>query len=258
MFAGMLGFWLIASLVPEPDIEALAKDDGKLELVTADKMTLAQLQTELAGFGAGAAATGGTRAELVRRVEEERNAAAGQVVGPSSASASKLMLTGLIACVGISLHNLPEGLIVYTQTLSGVCKEPWVGWEPEALGGFLQGCMGRGVAITMAMALHNIPEGMAVAAPVLAATGSKWQALKWCFLSSIVEPLGAIVMGVAFQESITEQTQSILEAVVGGIMVMLCLMELMPTAAEYAGARASAISNLVGQAAIFFGLAMFH
>jgi ZIP family zinc transporter len=257
MFLGMLGFWLVASLVPEPDIESLATSGNTgVALQAPDKMTLAELQLELAdaaGESSGPAA--GTRAELVSRVEEARGSGSSAA---ASASSSKLMLTGLIACIGISLHNLPEGLIVYTQTLSGVCSEPWAGWAPEALAGFMQGCMGRGVAITTAMALHNIPEGMAVAAPVLAATGSKWEALKWCFLSSIVEPVGAIVMGVSFQDSITEETQSVLEAVVGGIMVMLCLMELMPTAAEYAGARAAAVSNLVGQAAIFFGLSFFH
>lgn len=90
-----------------------------------------------------------------------------------------------------SLHNFPEGIVVYNAGLHGVCE----GEVPEGLWEFMTKCMGRGLAISSAIALHNIPgalqraavswmlppcslrcggpcaEGMAVAAPILASTG---------------------------------------------------------------------------------------
>jgi len=240
----MLGFWVVGCMVPEPELPVAA--------VAADKMTVAQARAALA---ARELSTEGKRDALVARLE-----AAGHKGGDAAAAASssRMMMTGLVACVAISLHNLPEGLIVYTQTLSGVCTEPWGGWASEELARYARGCVGRGVAISVAMALHNIPEGMAVAAPVLSATGSRWEAIKWCVLSSVVEPAGAIILGLVFQGSLTPEVQAVLEAVVSGIMVMLCIMELMPTAAELAGPRMAALSNLAGQATIFAGLWLVH
>ncbi|KAA0159483.1 hypothetical protein FNF28_05840 [Cafeteria roenbergensis] len=241
MFVGMLGFWAVGALLPEPELPVAE--------ASADKLRTGELRVALR---AAEADDSGDRAQLVERLDALRAADGGGSGG--KAGSSKMLMTGVIACIAISLHNLPEGLIVYTQTLSGVCKTPWGGWEAGPLAGYLRGCLGRGVAISVAMALHNIPEGMAVAAPVLAATGSRWEAFKWCVLSSIVEPLGAIVLGLAFRGSLAGPLQEVLEAVVGGIMVMLCIMELLPTAAELAGPKAAALSNLAGQAVICWGL----
>lgn len=124
------------------------------------------------------------------------------------------MVTGLLAAVGVALHNLPEGLIVYTQAIPGICSQGTdggvgdgapvdIGWGEVFLEGgvqrVLQQCMSRGVAITLAIALHNIPEGMAVASPILASTGSAWEAMKWTVITSIFEPAAAILFGWAFE-----------------------------------------------------------
>lgn len=80
----------------------------------------------------------------------------------------ELMMTGVIAAVGIALHNLPEGLVVYTSTLAGVGCEDVAGKDWYE---YITQCLGRGLPITFAIALHNVPEGMAVALPILASTG---------------------------------------------------------------------------------------
>jgi zinc transporter, ZIP family len=237
MMAGMVGFWLLANLIPEPELPV---EPAKRAW---DKLPLEELREAATSLDVAPSAS---RSDLIRALEAR----------PPQRQSKSLLLTGLIACLGISLHNLPEGLIVYTQTLGGVCKNEWSGWEH--LSRYLGGCMGRGLAIAIAMSLHNIPEGMAVAAPILAATGSKYEAMKWCFISSIVEPVGAIVLGLSLHSALTPQVESILEAIVGGIMIMLCLMELIPTAAKFAGAKESALSNLAGQFTIFLGLWLMH
>ena len=144
------------------------------------------------------------------------------------------MMTGLITALGITLHNLPEGLVVYNSTLGGVCDShappsapgtyaAWLGLPKD-----LRACMGSGLAVAFAIALHNIPEGMAVASPILAATGSPWQAMKLTLAASAVEPLAAVVFGFFFNSFITNKFMWQLNAGVAGVMIALCFGELMP------------------------------
>lgn len=183
----------------------------------------------------------------------------------------RLLMTGMVAAVGITLHNLPEGLIVYNQTITGICTPsegasvaleppvwgslPWLA-ASVGLGGQydVSRCLTRGVAVTLAIALHNIPEGMAVASPIYASTGSKWQALKWTFLSSLAEPLAAVVFGLVYSSNLTRHMMACLNAFVAGIMIMLCLAELIPAAAQSVSPKEAAISNVIGQAAMFISL----
>lgn len=133
----------------------------------------------------------------------------------------------------------------------------------------------RGLAITFAIALHNIPEGMAVAMPIYASTKSKWMAMKWCILSSLCEPFAAGVFGVLTQHSYTPDLMNALNAMVSqrrsssqraavanaalnaqvaGIMIMLCIVELMPATLEHISARSAAITHLIGQFVMFASL----
>ena len=173
-----------------------------------------------------------------------------------SAMRQGLMWTGLNAALGIAAHNLPEGLVVYNHTILGICEQTsntknlsW--WEfPNDI----SKCLTRGVAMTFAIALHNIPEGMAVAAPIFAATESKWEAMKWCILSSLGEPIAAVLFGLIFSTGLTKFAMAAVNATTAGIMIALCLAELMPTAASLAGAQAAVISNVVGQLLMFVSI----
>jgi ZIP family zinc transporter len=161
-----------------------------------------------------------------------------------------LLLTGLSAAVGIAAHNLPEGLVVYNHTIGGICAleagaAPLQWWQLPA---DPARCLSRGVAMTLAIALHNIPEGMAVAAPVYAATGSWLRAMQYCALSSLGEPLAAVLFGLVFSGGLTRLAMACVNAFTAGIMVALCLAELMPEAARLAGGPQAALSNLAGQA----------
>jgi zinc transporter ZupT len=164
-----------------------------------------------------------------------------------------LMWTGLNAALGIAAHNLPEGLVVYNHTIGGICEQnsaskDLLWWEfPEDP----SVCLTRGVAMTFAIALHNIPEGMAVAAPIFAATESKWEAMKWCILSSLGEPIAAVLFGLLFSTGLTKFAMAAVNATTAGIMIALCLAELMPTAASLTGAQSAVISNVIGQLLMF-------
>eukprot|EP01138_Halocafeteria_seosinensis_P010835 gb/GECG01011066.1/.p1 GENE.gb/GECG01011066.1/~~gb/GECG01011066.1/.p1 ORF type:complete len:479 (+),score=43.58 gb/GECG01011066.1/:1-1437(+) len=179
----------------------------------------------------------------------------------AKADRKRLYMTGLIAALGISLHNFPEGLIVYSQTITGICDKSVDSFSDIVSGQVslaellevLASCTGRGLAITFAIALHNIPEGMAVASPIYASSGSKWTALKWCILSSLCEPAAAFLL-VPFTHYLTPPIIAVLNAMVAGIMIMLCIVELIPASIAHLSSRAAALSNVVGMFVMYLSI----
>lgn len=80
------------------------------------------------------------------------------------------------------------------------------------------------------------------------------KALTYNFFSSITEPLAAIIFGYLFNAYLTEYIMAILNAVVAGIMIMLCLVELIPTSFEYITPSEAVVSNILGQLIMFLSL----
>ena len=85
---------------------------------------------------------------------------------------NKLVKTGLLLAVGITLHNLPEGIAVGAGYL----------YNPTF-----------GLFIAIAIMLHNIPEGIATALPLCKGGVCRSDALKIAFLSGLAEPVGALL-----------------------------------------------------------------
>lgn len=93
---------------------------------------------------------------------------------------------------------------------------------------------------------------------------SKWEAMKWCLLSSVCEPMAAILFGVLFSDFLTMHIMAALNAVVAGIMIILCVYELLPTALQYTNAKVMAkergdgqnvaIATIAGQFVMFISL----
>jgi ZIP family zinc transporter len=76
---------------------------------------------------------------------------------------------------------------------------------------------------------------MAVAAPLYAATKSKFTAIKWCLISGLCEPAGALAFGLFFHHIIDRYAVSCMLAAVSGVMVYVCVKELIPNSITYAG-----------------------
>ncbi len=85
---------------------------------------------------------------------------------------SKLVNTGILLAVGITLHNLPEGIAVG----AGYLHNPQFG-----------------LFIAVAILLHNIPEGIATALPLCKGGVCRWDAFRVAFLSGFAEPVGALL-----------------------------------------------------------------
>jgi len=120
---------------------------------------------------------------------------------------AELLRLGLLMAVTMTLHNLPEGCAVAFASFTDF-----------------------GPMMALAIALHNIPEGIVVAAPVYAATGSRTKAIGLAVASGLSEPLGALLALVAIRPFLTEQRLQYVLAVVGGIMIAVCGLELWPEA----------------------------
>ncbi len=144
-----------------------------------------------------------------------------------------LLRMGLFTALAIALHNLPEGLATFIAAL-----------ENPALG----------VSIAIAIAIHNIPEGVAVSVPIYYATGSRFKAFIFSFLSGLAEPLGAIIGFFILMNFMTPMMFGIIFSGVGGIMVYIALDELLPTAEKYGRHHLVIYGLIAGMAVMAFSL----
>ena len=103
-----------------------------------------------------------------------------------------------------------------------------------------------GFISTLAIALHNIPEGISVAMPIYYATGSRKTSLKYCFLSGIAEPVGALLAFLVLHPFISDLLLGAVFALISGIMVYIAVEELIPTSRQYGHHRLALWATLAG------------
>ena len=124
----------------------------------------------------------------------------------------QLIRMGINTALAIGLHNFPEGLATFVAALN----------DP-----------GVGAVLAIAIGIHNIPEGLCVALPIYYATGNRWKAFLWACLSGVSEPIAALLGWAVLANSFTHQTYAILFGLVAGMMVVISVRELLPTAHRY-------------------------
>ena len=130
---------------------------------------------------------------------------------------SPLMRTGIFTALGIAIHNIPEGLAVFSGVSSGNAS--------------------LGLLVAVAIGLHNIPEGIAVSVPIKEATGNSRMAFLLSFASGLAEPLGALLGYLIFSPFLTPSFTAGLLAFAAGIMIYISLDELIPAAHQYGTAH---------------------
>jgi ZIP family zinc transporter len=136
---------------------------------------------------------------------------------------AKMFRSGTLIAIGISLHNLPEGIAVAAGFF----------FAPEI-----------GLIIAIAIALHNIPEGMAIALPIRSSGASRWVAFRTALLSGLAEPLGAVI-AIVFLASIPELIPFAL-SFAAGVMVFITIDELIPIAHEHGHEHFASLGIIVG------------
>ncbi|RLN68046.1 hypothetical protein BBP00_00001239 [Phytophthora kernoviae] len=120
-----------------------------------------------------------------------------------------LQRMGLLSALAIGIHNVPEGIATYASSIQNSSV---------------------GFSLAFGIGLHNIPEGIAVAAPIYFATGG-------------------VIAWLAIGDGMGHISEGILYGLVCGIMVCICVKELLPTAFRFAGEKTHLVA--IG---IFFGM----
>ena len=132
--------------------------------------------------------------------------------GVEAEARAVLMRAGAFTAAAIFIHNIPEGFATFI-----------VAMENPALA----------IPVAAAIAIHNIPEGIAVAVPIRVATGLKTKGFSWALFSGLAEPIGALVGFALLMPFLSETLLGVAFAMVAGVMVFVCIDELMPTAHRY-------------------------
>jgi ZIP family zinc transporter len=136
--------------------------------------------------------------------------------------------TGILLTIGISIHNLPEGIAVG----AGFMHTP-----------------DFGIFIATAILLHNIPEGIATALPLCKSGMCRMDSFKAALFSGLTEPVGALLAAL-FLATFKGLIPFAL-AFAGGVMVFITLDELLPAAREHGHQHTTAIGIIFGAIFVF-------
>jgi len=137
----------------------------------------------------------------------------------------KMYRAGVLIAIGITLHNLPEGLVVAT----GYTYLPRLG-----------------SIIAIAIMLHNIPEGIATAIPFTSTGMKPIKIATLTFLSGLTEPIAALVGAGALSIVGTKSVIGSSLAFAAGVMTYITADELIPVAHEYGHKHTISVALLLG------------
>ena len=133
-------------------------------------------------------------------------------VEKKSKNGLKLYKLGIISMIVIMMHNIPEGIATFITTTNNIKL---------------------GIILTIAIALHNIPEGISISIPIYYSTNSKLKAFFYTFLSSVSEPIGAIISYLFLSRFINNTILGIIYSIIAGMMINISINELYKESINY-------------------------
>ncbi|RLN86616.1 hypothetical protein BBJ28_00024115 [Nothophytophthora sp. Chile5] len=169
---------------------------------------------------------------------ESQTPNSGLYVKMDDTAKKNLQRMGVLSALAIGIHNIPEGIATYASSIQNSSV---------------------GFSLAFGIGLHNIPEGIAVSAPIYFATGSRWRGLMWCVISAMAEPLGGVIAWLAIGDGMDHLSEGILYGLVCGIMVCICVKELLPTAFRFVGEKTHlvAVGIFCGMLVMIASLTLF-
>jgi len=132
---------------------------------------------------------------------------------------------GILNALSLMLHNLPEGVIVFTSNMVNTTL---------------------GFKIFLSITLHNLPEGICVALPIYYSTNSRKKALIYTFISGIAEPFGAFLTFIFLRNFISDYFINISLYFVGILMLIISINEIIPEMLKYKEKLMILLGVLVG------------
>lgn len=128
---------------------------------------------------------------------------------PLEKNNSNLNRLGLVFLILITVHNIPEGISVFS-----VAKEQ----------------IEMSYSLLFAIALHNLPEGIIISVPIYSATKSKLKTFGYTLIATLSEPLGGISGYYLMKSIFNDLTLGIIFCFISGIMIFLSTDQLLPEA----------------------------
>ena len=125
---------------------------------------------------------------------------------------SNLYKIGILNMLTLLLHNIPEGIIVFTSSVAN---------------------QKLGFKIALSIAAHNLPEGICIATPIYYSTGNRKKAFFYTFISGIAEPLGAIITWWFLKPFISILFLNVILYFVGCLMLIIVFWEILPEVLSY-------------------------
>ena len=78
-----------------------------------------------------------------------------------------------------------------------------------------------------------MPEGISIGIPIYYATGSKFKAFLYTFISALSEPFGALITYLFLYHFISDTILGLLFSFIAGIMLQISICELIPASKKY-------------------------
>lgn len=125
---------------------------------------------------------------------------------------SNLYKIGILNMLTLLLHNIPEGIIVFTSSVAN---------------------QKLGFKIALSIAAHNLPEGICIATPIYYSTGNRKKSFFYTFISGIAEPLGAIITWWFLKPFISILFLNVILYFVGCLMLTIVFWEILPEVLSY-------------------------
>jgi len=144
---------------------------------------------------------------------------------------------GLMSAVAIAIHNLPEGLAIFTAGLKDISLA---------------------IPLAAAVILHNIPLSIAISVPIYYSTGSKKKAFVYSLLVGLCQPFGAVIGYLILSKLFNDLVFGILFSIVAGIMIFVSLDELLPSSQKYEDHHISVYGAIAGMAVMALSMIIFH
>lgn len=141
----------------------------------------------------------------------------------------RLAALGMKTAIAIGVHNFPEGLATFVAALN----------EPRV-----------GAVLAFAIAIHNIPEGLCVALPIYYSSGNRCKAFCWALLSGASEFVAALLGWAVLANSFSHTMYAVLFGMVSGMMVIISVRELLPTAHNYDSEDSVVTKSFIGGMAL--------
>jgi len=149
---------------------------------------------------------------------------------------SHLTKLGLMSAIAIAVHNVPEGLALFTAGLKDITLA---------------------YPVAAAVVIHNIPLSIAISVPLVYSTGSKKKAFLYTLLVGLMQPIGALIGYVLLSNFLNDLIFGILFSVVAGIMIFVSLDELLPAAQRDEDHHLSVYGAIAGMIVMAIALSFF-